>query len=276
MLAGMNVSKGFAKDNFLRSKFSSIVYPYFLWSLIQGGIQIFMSSEVNSAVNWLDLFEIMWKPIGQFWFLHALFLCHIMIVILTTNRRIVLLASIVCYVCGMYFSLGVISNAFSFFLFYAAGLLSAPYLEKWVTDLSNFKGIVFIAAGFLFSLYVAFSFDSPSSPVALPAAFLGMFLVLQISLVIIKLQKLKVIELLGLASMPIYLMHIIFGSGVRVFILKFGVTRIELNLLFGCLFVIVAPLVIYYFTYYCKVERIFGFNNASIIFKKFPAILVKK
>lgn len=276
LLAGMNVSKGFAKDNFLRNKCSSIVYPYFLWSLIQGGIQIFMSSEVNRAVNWRDLLEIMWKPIGQFWFLHALFLCHVMIAIITTNRRVVLLASIVCYVWGIYFSLGVISNAFSFFLFYAAGLLSAPYLEKWVTDFSNFEGITFISVGFLFSLHVAFSFGSFHSPMALPAAFLGMFLVLQMSFVIIKFQKLKVIELMGLASMPIYLMHIIFGSGARVFILKIGVTSIGLNLVFGCLAAIVVPLIIYYFTYYYKVERIFGFNDASIIFKKSCPTLVRK
>lgn len=56
----------------------TIAYPYFLWSLIQGGLQVVLSNSAatNGSMSINALGDILWRPISPFWFLYALFFCH--------------------------------------------------------------------------------------------------------------------------------------------------------------------------------------------------------
>src|SRR5260221_14787377 len=60
-------------------RFKTIVYPYFLWSLIQGGIQIALSGSgaVNQSIGKERILAILWAPLSPFWFLYALFFCNV-------------------------------------------------------------------------------------------------------------------------------------------------------------------------------------------------------
>jgi fucose 4-O-acetylase-like acetyltransferase len=66
-----SATKPFKK--FLLDKLSTIAYPYFLWSLLQGLLQIAASRHTHQAVKFSDLWQIIYEPILQFWFLYALF-----------------------------------------------------------------------------------------------------------------------------------------------------------------------------------------------------------
>ena len=78
-LAGLFVARSSAHRTFhdyLIDKISVIAYPYFLWSLLEGLIQIFASRYTNNHFNILYLIRIIYNPIDQYWFMYVLFLMY--------------------------------------------------------------------------------------------------------------------------------------------------------------------------------------------------------
>jgi fucose 4-O-acetylase-like acetyltransferase len=55
-------------------KFLLLGYPYLLWSLAQGLLQIATAGQSNSEMTLGDLPRILYQPIQQFWFLYVLFI----------------------------------------------------------------------------------------------------------------------------------------------------------------------------------------------------------
>ena len=69
---------------FMASKLDSIIYPYILWSLLQGLVEASLSSYTNGKVTYSEVFELLWQPRAQFWFLYALFFVSLFSAILVT------------------------------------------------------------------------------------------------------------------------------------------------------------------------------------------------
>lgn len=269
VLSGMNAGTGLTKPNFLKNKVLAIVYPYILWSVLQGLVQVILSGKTNTPLYFSDVVPgILWKPLGQFWFLYALFLCHIFIYITTANRERVALFAVGSYAISLYFNFGIFSNALNFFLFYAIGLLMATSLKCLVTHLTKPLGIILIIIGLGLAIFLARQLGNYSAPWALPAALLGVFLILQISAILSRTNKLKIIKLLGLASMPIYLMHILAGSGLRIILSNIGIRNMWVHLVAGLLFGVFASLAIYYGAFLTRKEKIAGFTRGTVVFGK--------
>ena len=72
-VAGSLYKRGFGK--FVETKARTILYPYFLWGIIQITLQIIMSNWVNSQRTAADYLLLFYLPRGleQFWYLYALF-----------------------------------------------------------------------------------------------------------------------------------------------------------------------------------------------------------
>jgi fucose 4-O-acetylase-like acetyltransferase len=78
-LAGMFVPRSAHRtfhDYFL-NKASVIVYPYFLWSVLEGSIQYFASPYTNNHIVASDLPKIIFQPIDQYWFLYTIFFMYV-------------------------------------------------------------------------------------------------------------------------------------------------------------------------------------------------------
>jgi len=268
LLAGLNTGKGLVKDVFLRSKLTTIAYPYFLWSLVQGFVQVAMAGSTNNSFRLSDLATaILYKPFGQFWFLYALFLCHIFVVLTTINRLRVIVFALVAYAVGIYFDWGILSKTLSFFIFYAAGILLSTHLKTIVERFSDPLAIIICIIGTGIAIFFAKQFGHFDDPTALIAAFIGIFLILQLSAIVMRSNTIY-IELLGLASMPIYLMHILAGSGIRIVLLKLNITNMYIHLGIGFSFGVLAPLTFYYLICLIKKELFFGFPKGSLAFKR--------
>ena len=78
-LAGLNVRRALRKGraNFIRGKLWTIAYPYLLWSIVQGGVLVALSSLTNAPAHLSDLLKIGWRPMSQFWFLYVLMICQL-------------------------------------------------------------------------------------------------------------------------------------------------------------------------------------------------------
>ena len=58
---------------FVLSKVDTLLYPYVLWSLLQGGLRVATAGSTNGGgVSAWDVLAL-WRPIDQFWFLFGLF-----------------------------------------------------------------------------------------------------------------------------------------------------------------------------------------------------------
>ena len=55
----------------------TIVYPYFLWSIVEGLALVYHSKYTTNKAQISSLYHILWVPIVPYWFLYALFLCHL-------------------------------------------------------------------------------------------------------------------------------------------------------------------------------------------------------
>src|ERR1700733_2149315 len=78
-LAGLFVARSVHRTfhDYFVSKISVIAYPYFLWSLLEGSIQLVASRYTNNHFNIFDLIQIIYTPIDQYWFLYVMFLMYI-------------------------------------------------------------------------------------------------------------------------------------------------------------------------------------------------------
>jgi fucose 4-O-acetylase-like acetyltransferase len=58
------------------NKVDTILYPYLIWSIIQGAPEALLSNYTNGNVALFEVFEL-WNPRAQFWFLYVLFIIFI-------------------------------------------------------------------------------------------------------------------------------------------------------------------------------------------------------
>ena len=68
------------------TKLDTIIYPYIIWSLLQGSIEVTLSNFTNGNVSWGYVFKLLWAPRAHFWFLYALFFVFLAAVAIYSTR----------------------------------------------------------------------------------------------------------------------------------------------------------------------------------------------
>jgi fucose 4-O-acetylase-like acetyltransferase len=269
-------SKGVGKT--LGSKVDTIVYPYVLWSLLQGGVEFVLSAHTNGNVSLGEVLSLFTSPRAQFWFLYALFL--------------VFFTSLVAlYVFGI--------KVFpALFMLSAALYLWSPKLDFIVNICFFSSNLVFFLMGVVFQQFKLMRFNSTYLLVIITLiAAVGQYLfhsngftsadksvlllVLSTSslLAIVSLSEwllsfdFSFIAYVGASSMAIYLMHILAGSGVRVIFSKvLDIDSVVLHLLLGTLLGILLPLIALKLINFFKFPYAFSFPISQLYFKKRPKL----
>jgi fucose 4-O-acetylase-like acetyltransferase len=277
LLSGLHVERGLQRGHktFLTSKLRSIVYPYVLWSVIQGLVQLAMSANANHRFYLSDMTDILWNPIGQFWFLYALFLCQLFVCIATTQRLRLVIVALVGYFLGIAFGANILTIALKYFLFFAAGILLAGNLRAIVERFATLRGVGITFVALCAAVYVAHGVGNTGTdwalpelalhPRTLPAAVIGMLLVCEIALMLSRSGDRTVLRTLGIASMPIYLVHILAGSGARIVLMHFHVDNVYLNLCVGVVCGLAFPLALYFVAARMRLEKYLGFPKAKTV-----------
>jgi fucose 4-O-acetylase-like acetyltransferase len=172
-LAGMFVPRSAHRrfNDYFLNKASVIVYPYLLWSILEGSIQYLASRYTNNHLTIIDLTKIIYQPIDQFWFLYTIFLMY-MIYWLARYRQIsndmFLIFALLLYALEV-FGLNIIRwdvfHSFCSFLIYFA--LGAKAGETSIfTDLRMLNGTRFsgLAISGYVSIVVAAAMDVSDLP----------------------------------------------------------------------------------------------------------------
>lgn len=226
------------------SKVEILVYPYFVWSLIEGCVEIVARNHTNRLMTVDDLLMIWWRPIDHFWFLYALFYCSLAAtaiygcirsrtastIVLATAAAANVHAEVAASIVPLHFVL-------LYFFYFAAGIwysqhreLMEPYTRRHPVALAG----LFVVAQWLFHGPAGLRFDDRGWA-GLALAVVSIAFVVSLSQTI-RDDRAGWLRVLGAASMSIYLMHVLLGSGMRIVLTKvFAVHDVALHLLLGSL-----------------------------------------
>ena len=216
------------KRDFLLARVATVLYPYVLWSLLQGGVELLMSRWTNRPATVAGVLSFAWAPRAQFWFLYTLFAISVLAILLPWRQ---------------------FGRSISILLL--LGVLGCVYQQDLMPPFSFMAGnLIYFAAGILFGA------SAPSASQAMRMSIFGMavaaFAVIATGQLVpdgLPLLKLSEAALgiaaviclsiwldgkwlggglaeLGRASVAIYLAHILVASGSRIVLSKaFGVAN---------------------------------------------------
>ena len=259
LLAGLFFFESIEKRGawrYVGGKLNTLVYPYMLWSLLQGGVEVLLSAYTNSRTTWSEVLALLWAPRAQFWFLYALFFCSVCAALLWVwvrwsrqGRAVVLVGAGLLSLSLSPWMSGMAATRYvaGYFGFFALGVL-------WSVVVRDGAGILRwlgLAVGLMVALQWARDAGLLTDGlwVVWLAAVAGSAAVMLMAEWLEERARqwgghgLRLLQQLGEYSLPIYLMHVLAGSGVRI-ALQFGldVQSLALHLLAGCLVGLLAPL----------------------------------
>jgi len=256
-LSGMFVAKWAKRDwpTATLQKTRSLLYPYLIWSLLQGVIMISLASLTNNTEDSLTYanlgYHIAIEPFGQFWFLYALFFIFMLYYALRrlAHNTIIMLLSMV-----LFMMVPVVSGIWafgSFCTYFAYFVLGSLLFQKGLVDkLLQLRGS--LAASSLLFVGVNAAYISVLDSLgayALQAiqfivAVIGIAFIINLSYRLSQRQS-SVLTAIGSASMTIYLVHILAGSGTRIVLTKLlHFDNVAGHLVLGTLVGVLAPMAV--------------------------------
>lgn len=202
LLARHSFDKGAMR--YWSAKLRYLVYPYLLWSLLQGGMQMGFAPVANHHVSFAELLRVLWSPLQQFWFLYVLFWCLAALAVLHPLSNRLLLALAAClFVTTFFIDLGIASTVMWAFFYVALGAALAEPVQRFQPS-ASLTALLWLA---FFAITLGGLGLKLGSGAAVPAALCGIAGTLALS------RRLRwgaeLLRVLGYLSMSIYLMHVI-------------------------------------------------------------------
>lgn len=261
---------------FFKKKVKTILYPYFVWSFIQGVFYALMSPYTNTKFNIIDLpYSIFFAPIAQFWFLYILFAFHISFVLLKKvfNTYIIVFISVLMYLFStqvhidFYLTRGFAEN----FIYFMIGAISIKILQEKLIEISAIKAILLSIACLSIQAFIFFWATgilqlnlSQEAVIGFLVAFLGIGFTLCLSIALARIKALDFIRYLGVLSLQIYVVHLLVVVGVRIILQKgLHVNNIILHILVATIAGIILPVILYIVTEKIQFPYFFSLSKRS-------------
>lgn len=226
-------------DTFVKFKFESLMYPYFLWGAIHLTLQVLFSQYSNSdkGVEYYAYMLIFPRAIDQFWYLYTLFAAMVIFAVLNFrwlkfNQSLNVAVAVVMYLVSYfvttdYFSL---HDILFYYLFLVFGFLMANTLLPVDSTFFRGKWLIYALPVFIV-LQVVWRILYPDAHqlhqldifgflLFVPITIIGALLLFLISDNLDKWGLLKSLRYIGSHSLYIYIMHLMFTSIIRVILLK--------------------------------------------------------
>ena len=247
---------------FVLDKMAILVYPYFLWSILQGLLET--SRYVNHPLPPIALLEILYMPIGQYWFLYTLFLI-MLIYALFSRISISSIAffgiAIACFVIehsGLNVIRWDVAHSVGFYLIYfGAGVVIAR--GSFLVQLAGVANgwLLAICMGGYAAVTIGVASHSHQTILRPGLAAAGIIATVALAILMSRSTRFAAVELWGILSLEIYLAHVIPAAMVRIGLQKvFSFSEPLAHFAVGTIVAIYGPIFLAYF-----LPRI-GFNYA--------------
>ena len=240
--------------NFLKKKLINLGIPYLVFYLAYVLINMLFSSSVNSQKGIDDLLNILTNPMPPFWFLYALFFIFLVTPLLEkivrNNKVLIFIIAILLHIANIFFKTGIYAIdivAEYLIYFYLGALLVDKVTKNKKIKTTIIISVLFIILGLLYCFIVNEQIISNKvmQIIKIMLAILGTITSIQIFRYLTdRIKKNKVLNIIAENTMPIYLMHTTFSAGIRIVLLKLGITNFYLHFLFGLVFGILGPIIV--------------------------------
>jgi fucose 4-O-acetylase-like acetyltransferase len=256
VISGYFMAKSVAKrsaSTLITSKLHTLMYPYLIWMLIQGFIEFAMSNYTNGNVELWRVF-VVWLPRAHFWFLYVLMLFSVVYIVAANahprNPIILFFVAILLYCFPVEFESQIyylylyIKDNLVFFLF---GALFPALITK--TTHCHSRSAILLSLVVVTLLQTTRLYWMHSESWFMPfvhysTAVSSIALVLQVAGFLSQTKQTFWTQL-GELSMPIYLAHIVFASGLRIVLIKLGIDQPWLHIVVGTVVGIAGPIILY-------------------------------
>ncbi|EFE94128.1 acyltransferase family protein [Serratia odorifera] len=243
------------KTRFIISKIDTIVYPYIIWSLLQGSIEVVLSRYTNNPSSFSDVLMLFTHPRAQFWFLYALFVIFVVATLLYKKDKFHLILPVMIVISAALYiyqnSLGnfahfdYITRFMIFFLLGALAIRYASAIANVGMGVAGLALVAFVVLEWLFHGYLGLNYTD-TGIMSLLLAIVAIAFIVCLSVLLAR-RDLAWLRKLGELSMVIYLMHILAGSGLRIALSKgLHVDNWAIHVIAGTLFGLIAPVIAYY------------------------------
>ncbi|KAA2242451.1 acyltransferase [Chitinophaga agrisoli] len=217
--------------DFLVTKINTLLYPYLLWCFIQLTLQILFSDYTNFKRGVNNYIDILIHPRGmlQQWYLFALF--NVTALYLFTHVVLKLKAPVQILL-GLAFlglirfagDISTISDVMMFYIFFCLGHITAPlfFQEKIQRQLtSGWKALALLPV-FIVAQYYTLKHPEENLYLFSALAMFGALLVIMVSFLLAKYQRMVFLQTLGHYSLYIYLLHLGIIFLLRTLFLRTG------------------------------------------------------
>jgi fucose 4-O-acetylase-like acetyltransferase len=260
--------------NFVFSKIDTIVYPYIVWSILQGLIEVYLSKYTNGNVTFQEVFALLWSPRAHFWFLYALFFVFLVCTVIysiPSSRKLSL--PVFAVAVALYLFPGILPDhvavnyLIQYLVFFCFGIVVTQYsLTQYLSKpfVLAVSAAVFVAAQWYFHQYLGLNYANKGT-LALGVALISIVFMVSLSCLLARSSS-RVLQFLGASSMAIYLIHVLAGSGVRVVLQKFlHVDSLLVHLVAGCAFAILCPILAVWVIDKLRIPFVFSAPISSMI-----------
>ncbi len=215
------------RTGLILSKLDTVIYPYVVWSLLQGGIELLLSRFTTSSVSATEILSLLWSPRAQFWFLYILFLVFILAVLIYRRSSgglfwaIFVATSVLNMVAQFVPDVFPVRYLCHYLVYFALGVLTREYLPTMRRRLNPATFMFGGASIGLQYLQHGLHYEWFGESLSFAVGVTSVLFVMCVSAQLAKISWIRPVTLLGATSLHIYLMHILIGSGVRIVLQKF-------------------------------------------------------
>jgi fucose 4-O-acetylase-like acetyltransferase len=265
VLAGVFAPRAIKKPAsiFWPDKLAGIVYPYFLWSVLQIGIQILMTGYTNTPMTWQDFFTVFYRPPMQFWFLYCLFLDFVIYRIIVSyggsTKVFFFLSLLLSLILNIYNfdNTSVFGRMRDTLPFFSFGALMSPLILRinlvpaWILTTVMIGGFGLTAA--IFELNIA-----PKLLVMLSLPLFGIASVFSLATLLVRWRAASILTYLGKMSLEIYLAQVLAYAGTRILLFRvFGITSAPIHFFGGLIVGLGLPILISVIAKRCNFPYLF-------------------
>ncbi|NPT38227.1 acyltransferase family protein [Paraburkholderia xenovorans] len=266
-----------SRVHLLKSVALTVLYPYLLWSILQTGVQWVVAEYRDYSLQQIGSTRLAWAPVGQFWFLYALFICQIVACITVwprsttsgsaltaANRGVIAALAVIGAIVATRSHWGIVTMTCWGLVFFLSGMLFASrrngQSERAAPGLpvALFAGIAFAAAA-----TTAQPFGDYLNIYSLPVSFLGIAAAISIGTCLATWQSSRWIVSLCSSWKPVYLLHVLAIAAIWNALLALGIRQPVVHVVLGIAAGLAVPIAIHLITKRAGIAAWAGFEEPA-------------
>ncbi|HEU0065226.1 MAG TPA: acyltransferase [Flavisolibacter sp.] len=230
-------------NQFIGNKAKTILYPYFLWGILQITLQLLFGQYLSSqrkVSHYLDLFYLP-REVEQFWYLYALFNVSVLYAIIKIKLKLLpkhqLLLGLALFLLSAFtaqnnIDLGFVNDIFHYYLFFALGdnlseLIRSENNRKFLSSWKLFFILLplFIVSQIYFLIvnlnhspekfkYLYTEYYQPFAYILI--ALIGCCFIMNITYMLQQKNTVVLLRRIGFYSLYIYVCHVMITAPTRI------------------------------------------------------------